>query len=481
MDFGITAVGAYVPRLRLSRAAIAAAHRWMAPALGAGAKGERAFCSWDEDAITMAVEAARDCAAPGARDGIRALTLASTTLPYADMSNAAVVAGALDLASSVRASEATGSQRAATTALAQAIEARAEGALIVASERPMAKPASAQEMALGAGAAALRLGTGELIAKVLGAASVNAAFADHVRAVGAASDYGWEERWIRDEGYAKIVPQAIAAALAQADVAARELAHFVMPSPIRGAAAAVARAVGFKGEVADDLSAGCGLTGAAHAFLMLAKVLETAEAGAKILLVGFGQGADAIVLEATGRRPAGRGVTGALADRVPTEDYLRMLSFYGRIELEWGMRAEAPDKAALTNAWREAEQLSAFKAGRCPDCGTIQFPQLAFCVTPGCGAHADRFAQVSLADQPAKVLTYTADWLSFHPAPPLVVGFVQFENGARLLMETVDADPAAIDVGVPLRMVFRLKKADPRSGFRRYFWKATPDANADRL
>ena len=64
MDFGITAVGAYAPRLRLSRAAIAAAHRWMAPALASSAKGERAFCSWDEDAITMAVEAARDCVRP---------------------------------------------------------------------------------------------------------------------------------------------------------------------------------------------------------------------------------------------------------------------------------------------------------------------------------------------------------------------------------------------------------------------------------
>lgn len=474
MDFGITAVGAYVPRLRLSRAAIAAAHRWMVPSPGAGAKGERAFCSWDEDAITMAVEAARDAVAPEARGAIRALTLASTTLPYADMSNAAVAAAALDLAAATRTGEATGSQRAATSALTQAIEAKAAGTLIVAAERPMAKPASAQEMQVGAGAAALLLGTGELIAKVLGTASVHAAFADHVRAAGATSDYGWEERWIRDEGLARIVPQAIAAALADAGVAARDLAHFVMPTAIRGAAASVAKAAGFRGEVADDLSADCGLAGAAHAFLMLAKALETAEAGAKILLVGFGQGADAIVLEATGRRPAGRGVSGALADRVPTGDYLRMLSFYGRIDLEWGMRAEAPDKAALTNAWREAEQLSAFKAGRCPDCGQVQFPQLAFCVTPGCGAPAERFAQAPLADQPAKVLTFTADWLSHHPAPPLVVGFVQFANGARLLMETVDADPAAIDVGQPLRMVFRLKKADARSGYRRYFWKATP-------
>ena len=34
----------------------------MAPSLRGLAKGQRAFCSWDEDSVTMAVEAARDLA-----------------------------------------------------------------------------------------------------------------------------------------------------------------------------------------------------------------------------------------------------------------------------------------------------------------------------------------------------------------------------------------------------------------------------------
>ena len=57
-SYGITGYGGYVPRLRMQRSAISAAHRWMAP--GLRGKGHRAFCSWDEDSITMAVEAARD-------------------------------------------------------------------------------------------------------------------------------------------------------------------------------------------------------------------------------------------------------------------------------------------------------------------------------------------------------------------------------------------------------------------------------------
>ena len=43
-----------------------------------------------------------------------------------------------------------------------------------------------------------------------------------------------------------------------------------------------------------------------------------------------------------------------------------------------------------------------------------------------------QFEQQSLRDEPAAVMTWTSDWLSYYPAPPLYVGFVQFRNGARL-------------------------------------------------
>lgn len=474
MDFGLISIGAYIPRLRLSRSAIAAAHKWMAPSLGAGARGERAFCSFDEDAVTMAVEALRDAVPLVERGDMRSLVLASTTLPYADLSNAAIVAGAADLAADVRTQESTGSQRAATSALIEGFRARAEGTVVLATERPQAPPASAQEMQSGAGAAALRLGTGDLVARFLGAGSVALNFADHLRAAGGDDGYYWEERWIRDEGYGRAIPPAVNAALAEAGLSIADIQHFVMPATIRKGADAVARDLGFKGDVADDLATSCGHAGAAHAFLMLAQVLETASAGERVLVVGFGQGADAIVLEVTGKRSSGRGIAACLADKLVTQDYLRLLSYYGRVELFWGMRAEGAEKAALTSAWRAAPQLSAFKGGKCPTCGTVQFPQLPLCVSEGCATPRAAFEQVSLADAPAKVLTYTADWLSYHPAPPLNIGFVQFANGARVYMETCDAAPGQMDVGLPLRMVFRIKKIDPRNGFRRYFWKATP-------
>jgi uncharacterized OB-fold protein len=116
--------------------------------------------------------------------------------------------------------------------------------------------------------------------------------------------------------------------------------------------------------------------------------------------------------------------------------------------------------------------MDSFNAGKCGSCGTVQFPQLQYCVR--CHAPSEGFEQLSLRDTPATVLTSTADWLSFHLSPPLWVGFVEFENGARMLMEMVDIGKAGIDTGTPLRMVYRIKEKDRQRGYNRYFWKSTP-------
>jgi hydroxymethylglutaryl-CoA synthase len=81
-DIGIKAYGAYIPRLRMDRAAIAAAHAWVFPGLKAAGKGERAFGSWDEDSITMSVDALRACLRGGLTTPVKSLTFASTTAVF---------------------------------------------------------------------------------------------------------------------------------------------------------------------------------------------------------------------------------------------------------------------------------------------------------------------------------------------------------------------------------------------------------------
>lgn len=473
---GIRACGAYLPRSRLERAAIAAATGWASGMRGGKAAGRRSAGNWDEDAITMAVEAARDCLSGVDRSSVEALTFASTTFPFDDRSNAGVVATALDLAETVRSVDVAGTLRAGTTALGDALaRAQADGgeALLVAADRRRTRPASAQEMAYGDGAAALLLGRGPgLLAEFLAGASITADFVDHHRSSGEDYDYALEDRWVRDEGYLKLVPRAVAAALARAGLEAGAVTHFVLQSPKRHAAA-VARACGIAATaVADDLAADCGDTGTAHPLLMLAGVLERASVGDVVLVAGFGQGCDALLFRVVAearRKP----VAGALAAGVDDLEYVRFLSNQGVLEVDFGMRAERDNRTSQSAAWRRHRDVTAFIGGRCRACGTVQFPKMPGCVNPECRALHTQDDH-PLADTAGSVKTYTEDWLAYTRSPPLVYGNVAFEAGGNVFIEFADTPAGTLEVGAPTRFVFRIKDFDRLRGFRRYAWKATP-------
>ncbi|AIT82124.1 OB-fold domain-containing protein [Novosphingobium pentaromativorans] len=472
-DIGISALGAYVPRLRIDRAAIASAHRWMAPSLKGQAKGSRAFASWDEDAVTMAVEAGLGALSHFDKK-IASLTLASTNLPFDDLLNASIVAEALHLPASLRAQDVGHSQRGGTSALLAGLEGlSAQAALVIASDAPRARPASVAELTNGAAAAAFVLDSENLIARFLGGASRSDYFVDHFRAAGSDYDYNWEERWIRDEGYGKLVPVAVGQALDNCSLSIGEVQHLVLAATNKAVPTALAKKIGFDGVIADQLAAQCGNAGSAHPLLMLADTIDRAAVGDTIMVIGFGQGVDVLLFQKTAE-PANKGLVAAtMDDGLVTRDYLRLATFAGAFTPEWGMRAETDQKTMLTEAWRANEQVTGFRAGKCRSCGTVQFPQLPYCVNPECNRPAD-YEQVAMSGVRGRVVTVTADWLNFYRNPPLYVGFVQFDNGARVLMEMVDGPDEGIEIGERVRMAFRIKELDSQRGYRRYFWKAIP-------
>ena len=100
---GITGFGAYIPKLRLKRESIVDANKWLNPGIASLAKGERSMSNWDEDPITLGVEAARDCLSINERSLIENIYFASTTNPFADRQNATIVATALSLNSNIMA------------------------------------------------------------------------------------------------------------------------------------------------------------------------------------------------------------------------------------------------------------------------------------------------------------------------------------------------------------------------------------------
>ena len=474
---GIARIGAYVPRARLQRSAIAGAHAWAGQA--GSRPGEVAVGAWDEDAITLAVEAARDCAPVEHRHDIARVVLASTSLPFQDRLNAGVVKEALNLPDETGALDVTGSRRAGTSALIQAFQVAQGGggaSLCVASERLRPAPASEGEAWRGDAAAAILVGEAEQpIATLVGASSVTCDLVDEYRATGQAFPYLWESRWVREEGYGRVVPEAIWTALGRVGAKPDEVNRLLVPAPFPGAGRLVGKAAGLANAQTDDpLLDLVGFAGAAHPLLQLANALETAVEGELILCVGFGQGCDVVLVRAGVGALRARGVVSKwIARRREEADYVRYLTTVGLLQPDRGMRAEADQKTPLSALYRNRKTVLGLVGGRCTQTGAIQFPKSDISVA-GNARTVGTQEDYPLADRPARITTFTADRLAYTPDPPGCYGMVEFDEGGRLVTEFADVEPENLRVGAAMRMVFRIKAVDEQRGFKRYFWKATP-------
>ena len=481
---GIVAYGAYVPRLRLSRTAAVEANSWFNAGLKGLAKGERSMCNWDEDSLTMAVEASRDCLAGEVPADLGSITLASTTLPFEDRQNAGVLATALNVGEDVLTGDVSSSQRAGTTGLAAglgAVDTNGGTALFVAADKRRTKSGSTQELMFGDGAAALLLGSDNLIAEYVGGHQLATDFVDHYRGANEEFDYNWEERWIRDEGYFKIVPRMLKGLFENVDVTPDQIDHFVMPSVMGPVPKRIAKMAGIKDDaVRGNLHAEMGESGTAHALVMLVDLLQEAKPGETILVVGWGQGADAMVFRTTdalAKLSPREGVKGYLARGREETNYNKFLSFNDLVTKEHGLRGELDKQTPLTSLYRNKEMLTAFLGGKCRKCGTTQYPKSNVCVNPNCREFHTQDDH-PFANARATIMNWTADNLTYSLDPPAHFGIVTFDEGGRLLADMTDVDQGSLEVGMAMRMVFRVKEYDPERGFTKYFWKAAPDHRA---
>ena len=478
---GITSYGAYIPRLRLDRMSIFNAMGWFAPAIMMVAQGERSMCNWDEDTITMAVAASRDCLGGLDKQKLDALYLASTTLPFADRQNAGIVAAALNLSDKLITADHSSSQKAATTALITAFESVQSGErkniLVTASDLRETKTAYFYEMWFGDGAASLMVGDSNVIAEYQGSYSLSMDFVDHYRGADKKYDYMWEERWARDAGYGVIIPQVVNGLFDKLGITMEDVDKFVYPCFFKGDHRKIAQRLGATPEkLIDNMHEVCGETGAAHAFMMFISALEQARPGDRILLCGFGQGANALYFTVTDnitKLPKRNGVQGSLENKKSIANYHKWLKFRNLIQTEMGIRAEAPSQTATTVLWRKNKMILGLVGGKCRECGTPQFPKADICVNPSCGAFYSQ-DDYEFADVPAKVKTFTGDMLAVSVDPPAIYGMVQFEGGGRLMADFTDCELDEIKVGLPVKMEFKRKGIDQQRGFVNYFWKAVP-------
>ncbi|HOO56898.1 MAG TPA: OB-fold domain-containing protein [bacterium] len=483
---GITSYGAYVPWNRLQRKSIFQAMGWYAPFTYGVAKGEKAICNYDEDSLSMAVNAGMNCVNGLDTSKIGCLNLASTTLPYDERMNASIVATALDLKPEVCAADITGGLKSGTTAMIGAIDSvkagSSESALVCMTDSRLGKPGSAYEHIFGDAAASFLIGSEDVIAEFKGSYSISCDFADLRRANGDSFVRNWEERWIRDEGISKVIPQAIMGAATKYGIQPSEISKICIGLPSN--MSAMGKKIMIEPEKFQDPMVGViGDCGAALAGIMLVAALEDAAPGDKIVVVSFGSGADVLLFEVTDAiksLSARKAVKACLANRKELDSYEKYTTWRNISPLEVGIRAEAPAPTALTALWRDKGAILGLVGSECTECGTRQYPPQRICVNPACKTQ-DKMKPYRFSDKKGKLFTFTGDNLAFSYDPPSIYGLVDMDEGGRLWMDFTDVAIKDMIVDMDVEFSFRRKYLDPGRGVAGYTWKAVPASVAKEV
>ncbi|WP_232688267.1 zinc ribbon domain-containing protein [Halobacterium zhouii] len=381
---GIAAVGAYIPRFRLSADAVR-------NALGAfHARGVESVAvpDADEDALTMAAEAGRRALAASDYDAgdVDSLFLASTTLPYDEEAGTGRLASLLGVENDARTAQFSGSTAAGGEALAASLDGASvpgEGdgdtsgvALVVASDCPQGATDESVGHAAGAGAAAVVLapgGAGEVTER----GSYNAAYpGTRFRERGNEETTGLDVTSYDRQAYRETVAGAVEDLGLEDDVAGPEAAALQAPDGDLPYRAGRSLDIDAETVAAGTAVSEIGDTGAASALLGFADAVDTGYENVLVVSYGSGGAAHAFRVTIDGRVPARVTLSGD-----------RDLDFAGAQRRRGAFDSGVPEGGgayvSVPSYHRTLPQRHRLVAGRCRNCGALRFPPEGACVECG--------------------------------------------------------------------------------------------------
>ncbi len=468
---GITLCGGYLPIFRIDRKLIA--ENWGRSSLG----GERAVANNDEDSVTMAVEAARNCLCGMDRGEVDGLFFATTSAPNTEKMSSAMIATAADLKREILTADFAHSLRAGTGALKAAIDSvragSARSVLVTSADCRLGYPRSDQEQNFGDGAAAVLVGCKNVLATFEGDYSICNEMHDVWRNPEDTYVRTWESRFILGEGYTNHMLEVVRGILKKYQLECKDIAKAVLPSPDFRTHQNLIRKLGFdtKNQVQDPLLYSAGYCGTAQALLMLVAALEDARPGDLLLLANYADGADALLFKVTENGASAgiqRKVKEFLEQKMMLTSYARFLSYKGLIETVPGEPFRLFPSATVT--WRERNSIIRAHGSKCKKCATISFPIQRICIQ----CHSkDQFEEVPISDLDGEVFTFTLDNMAGRSDDPVVVQTIaELAGNVRFYGMMTDCVPSKVKLGMPVRLTFR--HIYDGVGIHNYFWKLQP-------
>ncbi|MGC8538691.1 MAG: hydroxymethylglutaryl-CoA synthase [Candidatus Micrarchaeia archaeon] len=309
MTVGIVGYGAYVPSFRIKVEEIARVWHTDPASIRDGLNVmEKAVPDADEDAATIAVEAARRAlvSAGISGDKIEAIYVGSESHPYAVKPTATIVAKAISSNPRLMAADLEFACKAGTAGI-QILLGFAKSGMIrygmsIGADTSQGRPGDALEYTTGAGGAAYIIGNakGEVIAEITNTASYTTDTPDFWRRDGAEFP-SHSGRFTGEPAYFKHVVGATELILKDTGMKPSDFAYAVFHQPNGKFPINVAKQLGFEMKQIEQglLVPLIGNTYSGSSLLGLAAVLDVAKPGDKVLVTSFGSGAgsDSFVLE----------------------------------------------------------------------------------------------------------------------------------------------------------------------------------------
>jgi uncharacterized OB-fold protein len=122
--------------------------------------------------------------------------------------------------------------------------------------------------------------------------------------------------------------------------------------------------------------------------------------------------------------------------------------------------------------WREIPARYRLEASKCSGCGKVYYPARPVC--PACRATESETVSLSKS---GKVVTSTVIYApptDFDTQAPYAMAIIETPEGARLMVQVADCDPAKIGPGSEVSLEFRKIRREGHSGILCYGYKAVP-------
>ncbi|MFW9989784.1 MAG: OB-fold domain-containing protein [Candidatus Odinarchaeota archaeon] len=473
---GIKSYGAYLPKYLLPREFIGKA--WDFPIV----PGTKSVAMADEDSLTMSVEAGLDCLIGFDPKSVDGLFFASTTQVYTEKDSASLIATVLDMREDIITADFTDSLKAGTTAVTRAVDTikaneDIKSILVVAADTRIPEPSTMWEYGFADGAAALLIAEEDTLPLSI----------DDYYSISANVTGPWKrtdkDNYIRTfevkmdtKFYFENVTKVMSEILKRNNLKPEDIsiaAYYYNNPRMHGT---VSKIMKFASGVAQNsVFFQLGDLGTPMSFILLIGALRRPKPEAKIIMTGFGDGADAILMQVQNRdalRNLGKtrmGFIGHQKSMASLKNYNKYLDFKEILEKDRYIRKSSP-----VTTYRDKASVYKWYGVKCKNCGSIQYPDmLRSCYV--CRAD-DQFERVKLALK-GTIFTYTLDHLvggtySNTPVPRCVI---DLDGGGRVLLNMTEIERPEENVQIGMRVEITFRKEHEGAEFINYYWKCRPE------